>query len=136
MVRSTVSSTAIGTVLVGVDGSEGAMRARAFAEGLAAQLGAAVVVVHARGLLEAAAAGGTGHATVAGEAPAAALAGAIVVDGEPVDVLLRVAEERRADLLVVGSRGIGGRPELLLGSTSTELAQRSTRPVVVVPASG
>ncbi|WP_082599466.1 universal stress protein [Nocardioides sp. Root151] len=41
---------------------------------------------------------------------------------------------RRADRLVVGRRGLGtfGRP--ILGSTSTDVAARSDRPVVIVPA--
>jgi nucleotide-binding universal stress UspA family protein len=54
-------------------------------------------------------------------------------DGHPVQVLLDVAEEIDADVLVVGSRGFGGFPQMLLGSTSTQLAQHSRRPVVIVP---
>ena len=46
-------------------------------------------------------------------------------DGNPVQVLLAVADEVDADLIVVGSRGFGGFPTLLLGSTSTQLAQHS-----------
>jgi nucleotide-binding universal stress UspA family protein len=54
-------------------------------------------------------------------------------DGNPVSALVAVADEVDADLIVVGSRGLGGFPELLLGSTSTQLAQHSGRPVVIVP---
>ena len=54
-------------------------------------------------------------------------------DGNPVQVLLAVADEVDADLIVVGSRGFGGFPDLLLGSTSTQLAQHSRRPVLIVP---
>jgi nucleotide-binding universal stress UspA family protein len=54
-------------------------------------------------------------------------------DGNPVSVILAVADEEAVDLIVVGSRGLGGYPELLLGSTSTQIAQRSSRPVVIVP---
>jgi nucleotide-binding universal stress UspA family protein len=54
-------------------------------------------------------------------------------DGSPVSVVLEVADEVEADVVVVGSRGLGGYPELLLGSTSTQIAQHSTRPVVIVP---
>jgi nucleotide-binding universal stress UspA family protein len=38
-----------------------------------------------------------------------------------------------ADLLVVGSRGSDVHEGLLLGSTSLELAERSTIPVTIVP---
>ena len=47
--------------------------------------------------------------------------------------LLAAADEEDADLIVVGSRGLGGFPQLLLGSTSTQLAQHSSRPVTIVP---
>src|SRR5690606_25842978 len=57
----------------------------------------------------------------------------IARDGNAVSVLLAVADELDADVAVVGSRGIGDHPELLLGSTSTQVAQRARRPVVVVP---
>jgi nucleotide-binding universal stress UspA family protein len=55
----------------------------------------------------------------------------ILREGHPVDVL--VAESGRADLLVVGSRGIGGFKGLLLGSVSQQCAQHSKCPVIVVP---
>lgn len=57
----------------------------------------------------------------------------VIRDGNPVDVLLAVGDEEDADVVVVGSRGLGGYPELLLGSTSTQVAQLATRPVVIVP---
>jgi nucleotide-binding universal stress UspA family protein len=122
-------------VLVGVDGSEAARRACAWACELAAQAGADVLAVHAVGLLEHAHLEEPGRGTAVQPADLGLPSGALrVVEGDPVDALLQLAEELGADLLVVGSRGIGGRPELLLGSTSAQVAQRSTRPVVIVPA--
>ncbi|MFM7537269.1 MAG: universal stress protein [Acidimicrobiales bacterium] len=59
----------------------------------------------------------------------------LAVDGGPVTVLLEAAERENADLVVVGSRGVGGHPDLLLGSTSHQVIQLSRRPVVVVPPS-
>ena len=58
----------------------------------------------------------------------------LVRDGNPVSVLLAMADDEQADLIVVGSRGLGGYPELLLGSTSTQVAQRAHCPVTVFPA--
>ena len=54
-------------------------------------------------------------------------------DGPPVPVLLATAEQEAADLIVVGSRGVGGFPELLLGSTSHHVAERASQPVLIVP---
>ena len=52
------------------------------------------------------------------------------VEGQPANVLLDVAEG--ADLLVVGSRGLGGFRELLLGSVSQQCSQHAPCPVVIV----
>jgi nucleotide-binding universal stress UspA family protein len=53
-----------------------------------------------------------------------------VVEGAPAAVL--VEESRRADLLVVGSRGQGGFAQLLLDSVSQQCAHRAECPVVIV----
>jgi nucleotide-binding universal stress UspA family protein len=135
-------------ILVGVDGSENAARAVEVAGTLAALAGARVVALHAIGLLEGG--GDAGH-TPAERHDAVreamerqwckALAGAGLTisyelrDGNPVVVLLAVADEMSADLIVLGSRGLGGFPELLLGSTSTQVAQFAHCPVVIVPSS-
>ena len=55
-----------------------------------------------------------------------------MVEGEPVEALLRLAEARGADAIVVGSRGLG-RIRGLLGSVSRALVERATVPVTVVP---
>ena len=54
-------------------------------------------------------------------------------EGNPVTALLAVADDLDADVIVVGSRGTGGFPGLLLGSTSSQVAQHARRPVVIVP---
>jgi len=54
-----------------------------------------------------------------------------VVRGGASEVLLQQSEQDTV-MLVVGSRGRGGFRSLMLGSTSTEVAARSTVPVVVV----
>ncbi|MEI8406585.1 MULTISPECIES: universal stress protein [unclassified Kribbella] len=52
------------------------------------------------------------------------------VDGFPSPVLLR--ESRTADLLVIGSRGLGGALGMLVGSTGTDLAAHAHCPVVII----
>jgi nucleotide-binding universal stress UspA family protein len=54
-----------------------------------------------------------------------------VVHGEAAQVLLEAA--RDADLLVVGSRGLGAITGMLLGSVSEHIVRHAPCPVVVVP---
>jgi nucleotide-binding universal stress UspA family protein len=55
----------------------------------------------------------------------------ILREGQAADVL--VAEAREADLLVVGSRGLGGFKGLLLGSVSQQCAHHAACPVAIIP---
>jgi len=57
----------------------------------------------------------------------------VLVVGPAAQAVIRVAEEEEADLVVTGRRGRGGFAELLLGSTSHQLAHHVTRPLVIVP---
>ena len=68
-------------------------------------------------------------AKVAAEHPGLDVASTVLV-GNPASALLEEAET--ADLVVVGSRGLGGFRGLLVGSTGTQVAAHAECPVVVV----
>jgi len=130
-------------IAVGYDGSPDATVAVRWALGAARETGAAVTIVHATGLLEHL------HERFSPDRlPPALLALAeecefnvsnlhwLVDNGDACSVLLRMgAPPFSADVLVVGSRGQGKRAGLLLGSTSLEVVEHATVPVVVVPSS-
>ena len=55
------------------------------------------------------------------------------VEGDPVwDRLVELAEDRDADLIVIGSRGLSGVKHALLGSVAAAVAQHSKRSVLIV----
>ena len=56
----------------------------------------------------------------------------IVERGNPVDKILRVAEDRNCDVIVMGSHGHGVIEEALIGSTARRVLRRATKPVLVV----
>lgn len=137
------------TILVGIDGSPESDRAAAFATKLAIRLDAEIVAAHAVGLLDVwpehpeAGDQHNSHTRVTalmdgpwtesirrlGMCPRI-----VLVDGPPARVLLELADQIDAALIVVGSRGVGQAELFALGDTSTKLAHQSTRPVLIVPA--
>jgi nucleotide-binding universal stress UspA family protein len=129
------------TIAVGFDGSDDSKAAVRWAFDLANQVGADVVLVHAVGLLQRAMVENVTaelHETVRQVSNESGFDHARVrlhvANGDACSVLLRAKDAPlEADLLVVGSRGQGEHAGLLLGSTSLELAEHSTIPVVVVP---
>jgi nucleotide-binding universal stress UspA family protein len=52
--------------------------------------------------------------------------------GPAEDVIVRFAKEHSSDLIVMGSRGLGGFERMLLGSVSTYVAHHATCPVLIV----
>jgi nucleotide-binding universal stress UspA family protein len=93
-----------------LDGSSGSTRALEWAIQLAKALEAEVVAVYVLELLSPTAVG-------YGLAP----------------TLIAIASDLQADLIVTGSRGLGGFGELLLGSVSHQLVLHAPMPVVVIP---
>lgn len=135
-------------VVVGVDGSEGARDALRAAILEARQRGARLQIVAAWSMPVMMYAGGymagidpstferaaekeaaDAVAEVRRTAPDLAVTGSVPND-PPAAALLAASEH--ADLLVVGSRGLGGFERLLLGSVSQQVAQHATCAVLIV----
>ncbi|HXV91707.1 MAG TPA: universal stress protein [Pseudonocardia sp.] len=147
------SGSAQGPVVVGVDGSDQALEAvrwgareaarrratlrlvQAFAWPGGHHVGEPYLGVDERELLRR-----TAREQVADAAAAAAeVAPGLEIerevrDGHPSPLL--VAESRRAQLVVLGDRGLGGFTGLLVGSVAVELAAHAACPVVVVRGAG
>ncbi|MBI4728396.1 MAG: universal stress protein [Acidobacteria bacterium] len=131
-------------VAVATDGSETARRAMGWAASMAERFGAELLLVrvvmpeNAPGT-EAGDAEATRASVAAAElaSEAAELAGArgrarVVLDAEPAAAIARIAEEERADVLVVGNAGMSGRKEFLLGNVPNRISHTSACTVVIV----
>jgi universal stress protein E len=57
-----------------------------------------------------------------------------LLDGYPVEALVRAAHDLDADLVVTGTLGRTGLAHMLLGSTAERVVERAPCPVLVVPA--
>ncbi len=55
-----------------------------------------------------------------------------LLEGRPSSTIVSAAEEYDADLIVIGSRGIGGITGWILGSTSRNVVESCTKPILVV----
>jgi nucleotide-binding universal stress UspA family protein len=120
------------SIVVGTDGSETARQAVREAVGLAASLGAGIELVcaYAPGQREA------GEATLR-EGTAEAEAAGVAVrtyarEGDPADAILDVAEERGADLVVVGNKGMTGAKRFLLGSVPNKVSHHAPCSVLII----
>ena len=141
------------TLLVGTDGSASSFRAVERAASLAAEAGATLHLVSAyRPLAErdrrrAAEELGALAYKVSGASPAetaladaeevAATAGATKIEkhalqGDPVEVLLEACSKVKAELLVVGNRGLNSISGRILGSVPQNVSHRAGTDVLIV----
>lgn len=135
------------TIVLAVDGSATAERAIETTRELAKQLGSRVIVVYAfdpvprylgNQQAQAVAARGISHGTEIAERAAEPLQAAgietelDVLEGPAAEAILRVAEVRAADLIVMGSRGLSELEAILLGSVSHKVLQHARCPVLIV----
>ena len=57
-----------------------------------------------------------------------------VTSGTPADEIVKTAKRRRCDLIVMGTHGLTGADKLLIGSTTCGVLQRTSVPVLAIPA--
>ncbi|MGX7678925.1 universal stress protein [Jatrophihabitans sp. DSM 45814] len=133
-------------LLVAVDGSETSLRAAAYAAGLARRQGSKLVVLFVHTL------GATGispeattavrfsnnavaeelRAAIAEQAPRLGVDVTLVErEGNPFAEIVRLAEERRVDAVIVGASTKAG--HRLIGSLAVHLVKDARWPVTVVP---
>jgi len=55
-----------------------------------------------------------------------------LMEGRPSATIVSEADTQEADLIVIGSRGIGGITGWILGSTSRNVVESCTKPILVV----
>jgi len=141
------------SIVVGTDGSETARKAVSEAVALAKQVGATVDIVSAyapvSGQRLREEQRGTPEdiqwsinpredvdATLAESEAAVGGAGVTVTtfarEGDPADAILDVAEERKADLIVVGNKGMTGAKRFLLGSVPNKISHHAPCSVLIV----
>ncbi len=138
------------TIVVGVDGSEASVKALRFAIGEARLHGAAVKAVNAWHIPPILYEAGWAPVPIdmsvypkeaqemldkslaeAGAGASGVEVSTVVRQGQAADIVCE--EAKGAELLVVGSRGLGGFRGLLLGSVSQQCAHHAPCPVVIVP---
>lgn len=137
-------------IVVGIDGSEPALKALGWAADQARLTGASLEVVWAWSYQPSAIVPGAPELSIPPEEMDALVQAEVdrvveaTIGAEPdLDVTTTIGRgdpaselldrSRQADLLVVGTRGMGGFKGLLLGSVSQHVLHHASCPVVVVP---
>jgi len=61
------------------------------------------------------------------------VASILVVDGDPVDEILKKADELNCDVIIMGTHGKGLLSHTFLGSVSEKVLHRTRKPVFIIP---
>jgi nucleotide-binding universal stress UspA family protein len=137
------------TMLVAVDGSAHAERALTFAAGLAGSLDATLllVTVDEPGPLKGEVADFADTENLSRQDIAewilnsarsiAASAGAKTIEtdianGEPAEAILRAADQHKADMIVLGARGLSDLKGLIMGSISHKVLNLTSLPCLII----
>lgn len=154
MESSNAGSTSVKTILVPVDGSEHAKRAAQMAIELGSLYGADLIIIsvvappamyiagpvgapadlseYYRLETEDANSAVNSAAAMAKEKGVSAKTEVLRPDKSVVETIVGYAEEQKADLIVIGTRGLGGFRKLLLGSVSSGVIGNAQCSVLVV----
>lgn len=136
-------------IVVGNDGSDNALEALEAAAEIAGEFGGELVVAHVWHLPPTAYVGAPyapldlsqqmedtkKKATERAKeilARHGAEARAVELEGNPADAIIDLAETEDADLIVIGSRGLGAIERFVLGSTSERIVRHASCPVLVM----
>ena len=57
---------------------------------------------------------------------------ALLMDGRPSATIIDEAEQRDVNLIMMGSRGLGGITGWILGSTSRKVVDQCTKPILII----
>ena len=134
------------TIVVPTDGSENAKRALEHALAVADRNHAELIIVHVANIVSAISnfdqtpiSGGYVSEQIAEdmeetgkEIPTGVKVKSVFEVGSPGPALLAVAKKYNADLIVMGSRGLGPLKGLFMGSVSSYVTSHSTCPVLII----
>jgi nucleotide-binding universal stress UspA family protein len=137
------------TILIAVDGSEHSNKAVRYACAIGTAMGAEILLLHVVPMLVSA----TPYHDTVSDQPFLALqkvgedilarASSVVSSlnckvtelishGDPANQIISIAEERGANLIIIGSRGLSGWKRMFVGSISDKVASHASCPVLIV----